>query len=445
MAVTMNRREFLGAAGLTLAGLAAASAAAAAAVPKVDPISILINDSPWYSGFEKLVQLYQQTTGNQVKLAVTPFTGMLEQTRNAVTAKESTFDIVNLNEAWYATFYAGGFVTPIKSIDPAFQLDRNIIEYVYSTRWNAQKKYSTADGELLGLPINGNIQVFYYRADLFQQAGLKPPETWDDVAAAAKKLHNPPNMYGFAQRGQRAGWSCGFDWFAFLRSYKSDWVANPPANNWTVTIDNAAAKQSMATCLNLLKSYGPPDLASVGMADLAQLMAAGKLAMANMVIANFPSLDNPQSSTVVNKVNVTVLPRAANGVHAPTSGIWVMSIPRNLPDARKKAGLTFLQWALSKDAQIEYTKFGAIPVRQDVYTSALANQPEYRWMKAMAASTRYIHENVRIPEGTQVTDSIELHVNQAIAGQMTGDQAVDAMAQDIYGILQKAGYPTKRA
>ncbi|HLN12582.1 MAG TPA: sugar ABC transporter substrate-binding protein, partial [bacterium] len=95
-------------------------------------------------------------------------------------------------------------------------------------------------------------------------------------------------------------------------------------------------------------------------------------------------------------------------------------------------------------AQIQYTKFGAIPVRQDVYKSDLANQPQFRWMKAMAASTPYIHENVRIPEGPQITDSIELHVNQLYAGQMSVDQAADAMAQDIYGILQKGGYPAKR-
>ncbi len=442
MNATLTRRDVLAAAALALAGLASGDAASAA-VPKVGPINILINDSPWYHGFEQLVQLYQQTTGNQVKLTVTPFTGMLEQTRNTVTGPESTFDIVNLNEAWYATFYAGGFVSPIKSIDPSFQLDPNIIEYVYSTRWNFQKKYSTPDGALLGLPINGNIQALYYRADLFQQAGLKPPETWTDVAAAAKRFHNPPNMYGFAQRGQRAGWSCGFDWFAFLRAHKSDWVANPPAD-WAVTIDSAAAKASLAECDDLLKSYGPPNLAGLGNAELTQLLASGKLAMANAVIATFPLLDDPQSSAVVNKVNVTVMPRAANGVHATTSGIWVMSIPHNLPDARKKAALTFLQWALTKDAQIQYTKFGAIPVRQDVYKSDLANQPQFRWMKAMAASTSYIHENVRIPEGPQITDSIELHVNQLYAGQMSVDQAADAMAQDIYGILQKGGYPTKR-
>lgn len=419
-----------------------ATAAVSAQVPKVDPINVLINDSPWYPGFEKLVALYQQQTGNKVNLAVTPFTGMLEKTRNATTAKESEFDIVNLNEAWYATFYAGKFVAPIQSIDPNFKLDPNIIEYIYSTRWNYDKKYSTADGQLLGLPINGNIQLFYYREDLFQQAGLKPPETWDDVEAAAKKFHNPPNMYGFAQRGQKAGWACGFDWFAFLRGYKGDWVAKP-GEDWTVTINNDAGKRAMDRYYNLVKAYGPPNIADMGQPEVISLMASGKLAMANMVVANFPSIDAPDKSTVVGKVNTTVMPRPADGMNASTSGIWVMSIPANLPDNRKKAGLTFLNWALTKEAQTQYTQFGAIPVRQDVFASDLANQPQYRWMKAMAASTPYIKENVRIPEGTQVTDIIELRVNQVLAGQLKTAEACDNMAKDIFDVLNKAGYKTK--
>jgi multiple sugar transport system substrate-binding protein len=414
----------------------------AAGVPKADPINILINDSPWYPGFEKLVNLYQQNSGNTVKLAVTPFTGMLDKTRNAVTASESEFDIVNLNEAWYATFYAGKFIAPLQSIDPNFKLDPNVIEYNYATRWNHDKKYSTSDGTLYGLPINGNIQLLYYRKDLFDAAGLSAPVTWADVDAAAKKLESPPNMYGFSMRGQKAGWATGFDWFGFLRSYGGDWVAKP-GTDWTVTINNAAAKQAMKECLDLLKAHAPANVADIGQAEMVQLMTSGKLAQGILVVAAFPSMDDPKQSMVVNKVDVTVMPKSAGGKPGPTSGIWVMGIPNNLPDKRKQAALTFLNWALSKDAQTEYTKFGAVPVRQDVYTSDLANEPAFRWMKAMGASTPYIAESVRIPEGTQVTDSIELHVNQAIAGQMSGDDAVDTMAKEIYNILQKAGYPTK--
>jgi len=162
-----------------------------------------------------------------------------------------------------------------------------------------------------------------------------------------------------------------------------------------------------------------------------------------MVVANWSAMDDPEKSTVVDKVNVTVLPKPVEGRHATTTGIWVMGVPNNLPDKRKKAGLTFLNWALSKESQLEYTKFGAVPVRQDVYTSELAADPKYRWMRAMADSTQYIVESVRIPEGPQITDSIELRLNQAIAGQMSGDDALDNMAKEIFAVLQKAGYKTK--
>ena len=41
---------------------APAAAPAGVDVPKVDPINILINDSPWFPGFEKLVRLYEEKT-----------------------------------------------------------------------------------------------------------------------------------------------------------------------------------------------------------------------------------------------------------------------------------------------------------------------------------------------------------------------------------------------
>lgn len=60
------------------------------------PITILINDSPWLPGFEKLVRAYERETGHRVQLNVTPFSGMLQKSRNAVLSSESEFDIINL-------------------------------------------------------------------------------------------------------------------------------------------------------------------------------------------------------------------------------------------------------------------------------------------------------------------------------------------------------------
>lgn len=53
------------------------------------------------------------------------------------------------------------------------------------------------NGEIVSVPSDGWTQLIVYRADLFKEHGLNPPNTFADVEAAIKKLHSPPNMYGF--------------------------------------------------------------------------------------------------------------------------------------------------------------------------------------------------------------------------------------------------------
>ena len=47
------------------------------------------------------------------------------------------------------------------------------------------------------LPYHGWIQGIWYRADWFEEAGLEPPNTWENVLKAAKYFHRPQdNQYG---------------------------------------------------------------------------------------------------------------------------------------------------------------------------------------------------------------------------------------------------------
>lgn len=52
------------------------------------------------------------------------------------------------------------------------------------------------DGAQLAVPSESWAQLLYYRTDLFEQAGLAPPETYEDILAAAKAL-NSPESAGF--------------------------------------------------------------------------------------------------------------------------------------------------------------------------------------------------------------------------------------------------------
>lgn len=58
-----------------------------------------------------------------------------------------------------------------------------------------------ADQPVLFLPIAILPYVAYYRADLFDKAGIAPPATYDEFIAAAKALTSAPDVYGYALRG----------------------------------------------------------------------------------------------------------------------------------------------------------------------------------------------------------------------------------------------------
>jgi sn-glycerol 3-phosphate transport system substrate-binding protein len=61
--------------------------------------------------------------------------------------------------------------------------------------------YSTSDGKMLSLPFNSSTAVMYYNKDAFKKAGLdpeKPPVTWPDFFAAAKKLKASGMEGGFS-------------------------------------------------------------------------------------------------------------------------------------------------------------------------------------------------------------------------------------------------------
>ncbi|MBX2879413.1 MAG: extracellular solute-binding protein [Granulosicoccus sp.] len=47
------------------------------------------------------------------------------------------------------------------------------------------------------VPVDGWTQMLVYRADLFTEKGLEPPNSYANVLAAVEALHSPPDMYGF--------------------------------------------------------------------------------------------------------------------------------------------------------------------------------------------------------------------------------------------------------
>jgi len=435
-------RVLLCAAAVALAAAPAAAQKPFADIGKQPPITIVTPSAPWYPAFEKAVDLYEKQTGNSVKLDVVPFVGILEKARNAVRSGQSPYDLLMLNSPWTVEFYEGGFLSPLKEIDPAFDVPKEVFRYGDSGYWNAQKRWRTADGgKLMAYTPLGNVQLLHYRADVFKQAGVAPPATWKDVLAACTKLGQPPGTYGFVARGEK-GNGIRYDWHSVLMAEGGNVVKNAEAGDFTVVINSPQAKAAVDLYIDLLKRCGPPNYGSLGQGDVIQLLSTGKAVMGDVVIAAFASFDDPAKSTVVGKLDTVPLPRGSGGASGAAIGNWNTVVPKNLPDAQKKAALAFSRWFLTYEAQRAFAEAGGIPNRSDVYTSDLAKQPRFRWFPAYLETQKFAEQDLGFAEGAQVDQVLGLRLNQALIGEMSSGKALNLAAKEMEEMFRKNGRKT---
>lgn len=425
--------------GRLLAGLSVAACLANSAVAQdAGTLRVLISQSPWLNAFVSLVDEYQAETGTTFQLDVTPFGGMVDKTRNSVRAETGSYDIININAQSLAEMYAGGFLKPLKEIDASFALPEGVVDFGGSAYWSAEKNSFDPTGELYGVPTNGNVLVLYYRSDLYKEAGLQVPKTWDDLISNAKALHNPPETYGFVARGTRE--SILFDFSPMLFSFGGSYFADPQQGDYSITLNSPQGLQALETFIKLNKEYGTGNPGALEQAELIQLLATGKAAQGTAVIAAVADLQDPNKSIVTDTIETALLPAGPEGKHASVAGQWMAGIPKNIPEANQQAAMKFLKWFLEKETQVAYVEAGGIPIRSDLADTALADDPSYRFIKAFSENADVAQMNTPMKEGVRMKEVISLYLNRALIGEISAKEALNGAAQEAHDVLTSAGY-----
>ena len=421
---------------MALGTLLASSLVAAAEAP----ITIVINQSPWFPGFQSVVEKYVEETGNEVELDVNPFAGSLEKQRSAVRTEESPFDVLIMNAGFFVEFYKGGFMQPLTDIDADFALSPDIYTFDDSPYWDADKNLISADsGKLYSVPVNPNIPLLHYRKDLYEENDLSVPTTWEELYANAEVLNDPPRRYGISQRGQREAFGVTYDVFPYIWSHGGAIFADQKGGDFTVTINSPETYAGMQTYLKLANDVGHPSTAGQTQTNVIQNMSTGRAAHILAVLS--PGLfDDPNKSAVVKQVDYAAPPATADFPSSPPLGHWLAGVPRNIPEAEQKAALAFLTWFQTDEAQIAYAKAGSAPVSRAVLESDMADEESFRWMKAMAAAIPTAKLTFVIPEASQVLAVTELRFNQAISGELELKEALNMAASEIHQLMSDAGY-----
>jgi trehalose/maltose transport system substrate-binding protein len=186
---------------------------------------------------------------------------------------------------------------------------------------------NTVDGKLLAMPFFTDAGLLYYRKDLLDKYGAKVPETWDDLAATAKKV----------MEGERKAGVADFQGFVFqAKAYEGltcdalEWVASfgggeiiDKAGN--ITINNANAAKALDMAASWIGTIAPAGVLNYGEEDARGVFQNGKA----LFMRNWPyawSLSQAADSPIKGKVGVAALPGGTGGKASATLGGWQLAV-----------------------------------------------------------------------------------------------------------------------
>jgi multiple sugar transport system substrate-binding protein len=405
---------------------------------KVTELVVPVNVSPWLPAFQKLATQYQQKSGVRITLRQFPYEGLKTAMTNAIQGGTHPFDLFLLDEPWTGQFYGNGWVRPLSDIDSSYAWDPQTIDYDLLPRWDSKSRTETPNGAVMGLPINGNVNLFVYRKDLYDQLGLSVPKSFDDVVANAAKARSSRKVkYGYVVRAQATttGQSITFEFMPLLRSYGADWYT--PA--WKPDINSPGAVAAMEMFAKLA-SFGPPQPQTVGQAEVIAAMQGGQALQCHVVAAAAAQLEDPAKSNVAGKLGYAVIPSGSTGKPAPTSGTWSMTVPSGLPSKRTQAAYKFITWVLSAQQQLAFTKNGGIPTRRDTYSAPGLPASARPYLTAVDQSLPDIRQSVRYSFAADMLPDAERTLSAITAGTTPVKAGLDALAGTLQNAARKAGY-----
>ncbi len=138
---------------------------------------------------EKMAADFERKTGIQVK--VTPVSESDLGTRATAAFSAGDLPDVIYHPLQYALPWAEA---GILDVDAATEI---IDELGMETFAPGALNMSSVDDGYASVPVDGWTQMIVYRKDLFDKYGLDSPNSYENIQAALRKLHNPPEIFGF--------------------------------------------------------------------------------------------------------------------------------------------------------------------------------------------------------------------------------------------------------
>ncbi|WP_309504967.1 ABC transporter substrate-binding protein [Streptomyces sp. KM273126] len=339
--------------------------------------------------------------------------------QNAQT-KSDAYSVLNLDPIWVAEFAANQWIDELPATE--FPLDKMIPAVV---------KTGNYFGKQYAVPFNTNAGLLFYRSDLLDKTGAKPPTTWAEMKEACAKVQKLPE-------GKDIGCYAGqLDKYEGLTVNFSEAVASAGGEvvdaKGKATVDTKAAKKGLQFLVDGFKDGTiPKQAATYQEEDGRRAFQAGKLLFHRQWPYQWALAGAKDgSSEVAGKFGVAPLP----GLTGPgKSSLGGLDLAISKFAKNKATALDFIKFFSNEaNARTNLKVNSAAPPYADLYDDpALRKQfPYLATLKESLATATPRPVVVRYGDATAA-------IQESAAAAMSGSQPVDAALADMQKNLSAA-------
>ncbi len=300
--------------------------------------------------------------------------------------------------------------------------------------------------DVFALPFVAESTLMVYRKDIFENTGLKPPETFDELLANAPKLQSGETK-AFMGRGQN-GWH--WIWPNVLQAYGGNFFADPPTD-MTPLLATPESIKSADVLGTLTRDFSVLGAQNFTEQEASGAMMEGKAAVYFDAMAWVGLAADPKSK-VKDQVAFTLPPGGSAG-RFPQLATHGIQIPASAK--QKEVSWEFLKWATSRDMMSQIAEATTYPAvtRASVLSDPKFKQ-KYNWAGAdigalhaevlkLAGSGYMAYRTV--PEFPPIGDRVSIALSEIATGQKSAEQAMKDAQRDVESILEKAGHKIKKS
>jgi len=341
-------------------------------------------------------------------------------------AKDSAIDLFLIDIVNPAQYASKGWIEPLDKYVGGAAILKNDYLPVY-------QQANVIGGKLYAMPSQGDAMFMYYRKDLLTKHGVAEPKTWDELAAAAKKItaaEGNANLQGLSIQGAPIeGAVC-----TFLLPY---WGQGKQFNDAAgkLTLDKAAAVKGLKSWLDMMdQGVLKKNVAEVTTPITVNEFKAGQAVFAINWGFAYDRFKDDADSTVKGKVGVMPLPAMAGGKSATCMGGWQWAM--NAYGKNKDAAGKLIQFLSSKQASAFIAREGSIlPVYQSVYSDAEVNKV-VPWFKDALPVVLAAQSRPMVEDYGQVSDIIRTTTSAILARTKTPEAGVDEIASRVGRLMR---------